>query len=81
MATLQIRDLPEHVYQALAVRARRNRRSLAQQAVVDLSQVEKSGGRESRLATIAVLRRSLEDSRGDTVARTPEELMREDRER
>lgn len=38
MATLQIRDLPDPLHQILQLRARRNRRSLSQQALSDLQQ-------------------------------------------
>ena len=38
MATLQIRDLHDPLHQILQLRARRNRRSLSQQALSDLQQ-------------------------------------------
>jgi len=37
MPMLQIRDLPEHLYKALKDRAEAERRSLAQQAVLELA--------------------------------------------
>jgi hypothetical protein len=37
MPALQIRDLPDHIYKRLAEQAERERRSLAQQAVVVLA--------------------------------------------
>ena len=36
MPTLQVRDLPEHIYEALKKAARDERRSLSQQAIVAL---------------------------------------------
>lgn len=49
MPSLQIRDLPEDVYEALAYRADRERRSLAQQAVVELRRaLEQSRGTRRR---------------------------------
>ena len=39
MPSLQIRDLPDDVYQALALRAEREHRSLAQQAIVELRRI------------------------------------------
>lgn len=36
MPTIQIREVPEHIYDALRERAQRERRSLAQQAIVTL---------------------------------------------
>jgi len=37
MPTLQVRDVPEHIYRALAEQAERERRSLAQQTVAVLA--------------------------------------------
>jgi plasmid stability protein len=81
MPTLQIRDLPQHVYQALAVRARRNRRSLAQQAIVDLARFEEVNAHGRRLAVLTELRRRLEQGDGALTGRAPADLVREDRER
>jgi plasmid stability protein len=39
MPSLQIRDLPDDLYQALSFRARQQHRSLAQQAVVELRRI------------------------------------------
>jgi antitoxin FitA len=77
MASLQIRDMPENVYAALAERARRERRSLAQQAVVELSQVEEIGKRRQRLAAVEKLRRM------EPIRRLsdPVEIIRQDRDR
>lgn len=57
MASLQIRDMPDDLYQALAERAARQRRSLAQQAVADLSLIEEFEARRRRAATIEELRK------------------------
>jgi antitoxin FitA len=56
MASLQIRDMPEDVYDALAERARRERRSLAQQAVADLARLEELEARTRRELTVEHLR-------------------------
>jgi antitoxin FitA len=56
MASLQIRDMPEDLYEALAERARRQRRSLAQQAVSDLSRIDELEARQRRELAVARLR-------------------------
>lgn len=58
MATLQIRDLPDPLHQILQLRARRNRRSLNQQALSDLQQAcggDLSERRRQALMELAVL--------------------------
>ena len=66
MPSLQIRDLPEHLYRILADRARRNRRSLAQQATIELERMTEAARRSRRL--------------GDT-ALDPVDAIRQDRDR
>jgi antitoxin FitA len=79
MPSLQIRDLPEDVYDALAERGRRERRSLAQQAVVELSQMPELERRRTREALIDQLRKAPKVvSKG---ALDPVRLIREDRQR
>lgn len=77
MASLQIRDMPEEVYAALSERARRERRSLAQQAVAELSRIEELEMRRQRLDTIERLRKKAK-ARGLS---DPVRLVREDRQR
>lgn len=77
MASLQIRDMPEDLYEALAERARRQRRSLAQQAVSDLSRIEELEARKRRELVVERLR-------GKPSRRTisdPVRIVRTDRER
>ena len=80
MPSLQIRDLPDDVYEALAYRAQRAGRSLAQQALAALRQMTHLGRRDRRLAT---LERIAQEPRpagaGDWPS--PEELIRRDRDR
>lgn len=38
MATLQVRDLPEHIYQKIVERAAAERRSISQQTIILLEQ-------------------------------------------
>jgi plasmid stability protein len=80
MASLQIRDLPDDLYQALAFRAPQERRSLAQQAVVELRRIP--------ALTAGVHRREVPARIGESLQKpevlpspSPEELVREDRER
>ncbi len=56
MASLQIRDIPAELYEALTERARRNRRSLAQQAVTDLSRIDELEARKRRDLAVERLR-------------------------
>ena len=79
MPSLQIRDIPEDVYDALAERANRQRRSLAQQAVADLARIPELESRRTRQAVIDRLRTSppvLPEKALD-----PVKLVREDRDR
>jgi len=50
MATLTIRNLPENVHAQLKERARRNRRSLNQEVIAELSAVPDSKDDAARLA-------------------------------
>lgn len=80
MPTLQIRNVPDDVYQALAFRAERAQRSLAQQALVELrgAGAGEEGGRRASL--LAAIKRSLPAAPAALNPR-PEELLRSDRER
>lgn len=81
MASLQIRDIPEPLHQLLQRRARQHNRSLSQQALTDLQ--EACGGDASLRRLEALERISLLWSDRPAVAwpRSPEALIREDRER
>jgi plasmid stability protein len=81
--TLQIRRLPDDVYERLAFRARRQGRSLAQQAVADLrtvSETEASGG-SRRQGLVQRILTELAERQPRTLVPAPEELVREDRGR
>ena len=52
MKTMTIRDLPEEVHARLKERARRNRRSLNQQVIADLSQIGFGESPEERAARV-----------------------------
>jgi plasmid stability protein len=81
MPSLQIRDCPEPLHQLLQLRARRHHRSLSQQALVDLQQVCGGDPRERRqqaLNALQAMARQLPPRRFDP---SPEELIRQDRDR
>lgn len=80
MPSLQIRDLPDDVYQALAFRAERDHRSLAQQAIVELRRMPSLLAAERRREVLAQLRERAA-TRADRLAPSPEALVRQDRER
>jgi len=78
MPSLQIRDMPDDLYQALAERAQKQRRSMAQQAVADLQKIEELEARRRREDVIDRLRKTTNVQRKLT---DPVRLVREDRER
>jgi predicted transcriptional regulator len=79
MPSLQIRDMPADVYDALAERANRQRRSLAQQAIADLARIPELEARRTRLAVIERLRASTPVLPANAI--DPVDLIREDRNR
>ena len=81
MPILQIRDLPDDLYAELRREAERSHRSISQQAIVEL---RKAQGLDvsARHATIERLRRAAPIlPMGKKGVPTPEELIREDRDR
>lgn len=82
MPSLQIRDLPEEIYLKLVESAKRNRRSLAQEALelLDRSLRNQEDDRARRRALIEEIRRN-----PITFKKKPKksvvEMIREDRER
>lgn len=81
MPSLQIRDMPDEVYDALGERARSGRRSLAQQAVVELSAPDPSDRGRLRRRTVARLKARFSENRPRAPKRDPVRLVREDRRR
>ncbi len=79
MPSLQIRDMPDEVYEALAERAQKQRRSLAQQAIADLARMPELEARHRRQAVIVRLRTAKPVLRGKPL--DPVKLVREDRNR
>jgi hypothetical protein len=78
MPTFQIREMPEDLYQRIAANARREHRSLAQQAVIELRRAQGGADGSARRAMVAHLR--AEDRRLPATAAPPEDLIREDRD-
>jgi len=81
MASLQIRDMPQDVYEALANRAARERRSLAQQAIVELAQVPELTRREHKLRVVEEIRERIAKYGTRSYTLDPVEAIREDRDR
>jgi len=81
MASLQIRDMPSDVYEALAARAKAENRSMAQQAIVELRRMPELEARKTRKQVLAKLReRWLKDGKRE-LSIPAAELIREDRDR
>jgi len=80
MPSLQIRDLPDELYEALSFRAASEHRSLTQQALADLMQIVKGGQVDARKRLLANIRQEI---RAGTLAEEllPENLVRDDRSR
>ncbi len=78
MPSLQIRDVPVDVYEALAYRAERAGRSLTQQALIELRQMTGGGANRRQAALDAAAARQAPPARRLPV---PEQLVRRDRER
>ena len=79
MPSLQIRNLPDDLYQTLAFRAEQAHRSLAQQALFELRKSTENAGLRQKILMdisqdISALGIQMPSAR-------PEKLLREDRER
>ena len=81
MPSLQIRDLPDAIYRMLSLKARRERRSLARQAVIELERMSDIEVRNRRLEALSDLRERIRREGETQVSRSPAEIVREDRER
>lgn len=80
MPSLQIRDMPEEIYEALDERAKKARRSLAQQAIVELGDVGLDEAASTRKEeTISRLR--ARPHRRKALGKDAVAVVREDRER
>jgi plasmid stability protein len=81
MPSLQIRDLPDDVYEALAFRAEAEHRSLAQQAIVELRRIPELTAKERRRQILKDLQKRIELEPPSRLSPAPEDLIREDRDR
>lgn len=81
MPSLQIRDLPDSIYRALSLKARRERRSLARQAVIELERMSDIDARNRRVEALRELRERIQREGEKSVSRPPAEVVREDRDR
>jgi hypothetical protein len=81
MPTLQIRDLPKNVYDALSAKARREHRSLAQQAIVELKRMPELKARLRREETLEQIRNRLRSKGSQRLPIAPEDMVRVDRNR
>jgi plasmid stability protein len=81
MASLQIRDMPDDLYESLRLKAEKDHRSLAQQALVLLSEALKAGERNSsrRMDALMKIRSSKVETKSIVISIT--ELIQEDRRR
>lgn len=81
MPSLQIRELPSDVYDALAYRAERSGRSLAQQAIVELRRAQEVQRQDGRREILEQIRGRIERNGIRDIDPVPEELIRKDRQR
>jgi plasmid stability protein len=79
MASLQIVDMPDDVYEALAERAQMEQRSVEEQAIADLARISEVAARRAH-AAIEWLRHA-EPLVRDEDALDSVQLVREDRDR
>jgi plasmid stability protein len=82
MASLQVRDLPHHIYQKLVKGAKEEHRSLAQQAIALLAKglgLDESPQRRRAAIVRRIAERNLPD-RTKTLT-PPQDLLRQDRTR
>jgi plasmid stability protein len=81
MPSLQIRNLPDDIYQFLAFRAEQEHRSLAQQAIVELRKAtENTMPLPHRRQVLRDIKRSLEKDKTQPLSAQPEDLIRQDRD-
>ena len=82
MATLQVRDLPDQIYEKLKKEAKKKHRSLAQQAIITLAKGLEApyNSKEKRLILIESLQAGNQNIKKYKLS-DPVKLLREDRER
>lgn len=81
MPSLQIRNLPDDLYQTLSFRAEQAHRSLAQQALIELRKASGSENAGERARILDAISQEIANLGTRTLRTPPEKLIREDRER
>jgi len=81
MPSLQIRNLPDDLYETLSFRAAQAHRSLAQQALIELRRATGNEVVRQRERILESISRDIADRGSHTPSAPPEKLIREDRER
>ncbi len=81
MPSLQIRNLPDDLYQTLSFRAEQAHRSLAQQALIELRNVTGSAIIRPRARILETISQDIAELGARTPSAPPEKLIREDRKR
>ncbi|HRF12759.1 MAG: hypothetical protein ABTS16_22060 [Candidatus Accumulibacter phosphatis] len=81
MPSLQIRNLPDDLYQALAFRAEQSHRSLAQEALIALRRATESTDSGRRQQILEKISLDIATTGIRTLSFPPERLLREDRDR
>ena len=82
MPSIQVRDLPEQIYRKLQINAKKDHRSLSQQAIVTLKKglgVDTNSKEHRQVLVDQILSRRI--SFGNAQLEDPVKLIREDRER
>lgn len=81
MPSLQIRNLPDDLYETLSFRAEQAHRSLAQQALIELRRATGSALVRQREQILEGIRQDIADHGTRAPSAPAEKLIREDRER
>jgi len=81
MSSLQIRNLPDDLYQTLTFRAEQAHRSLAQQALIELRRATGSANAGQRARILEAISQDIAGIGARTLHAPPERLLREDRDR
>jgi len=81
MPSLQIRNLPDDLYQTLTFRAEKAHRSLAQQALIELLRATGSANAGQRERILDAISQDIAGLGIRTPHVPPERLLREDRDR
>lgn len=81
MPSLQIRNLPDDLYQTLTFRAEQAHRSLAQQALIELLKATGSASAGQRERILETISQDIAGRGTRTPLAPPEKLLREDRDR